>query len=476
MAKNREIFEALAEEGTKQFSTVKRGDKRLYGKTHGRDDLLAYAPYIEPTFLAPDHIKLIAKHLKAVEAGRIKRLIVNMPPRHGKSNLISKIFPSWYIGKHPADNILIASYGLSIAAPFTRWLRNTCESPEYREIFPKFSVAADSRARTQWDTTAGGKVVGAGADGPITGRGIELGIIDDPYKSYEEARSELQQEKLWEWYRSVFLTRLHPGGRIIVVHTRWTTNDLTAKLIETEGLVENGGKWTLLKLPGINPDGAALWPDRYSIDDLMSLRAAMGEGIFGALYQQEPVDQTERLFSEPMFEEPPADLPLFAYLDPAFGGADFSALTIGGTVQPTSSRRDDMIYIVAGAIWKTSVDVTYDRVEKICNRLNVRCIFYEANQAQKLLGTEFNRRGLRTRPVYSTVNKLLRIQNYARMNWSKIRWSRMVEAEYLKQVLSYSELARHDDAPDSLAGLIQSLGAGRTPLENRYNVFNRFLR
>lgn len=477
MAKKREILEALADEGTKAFSKVRRTDRRLYGKTHGRDDLLGYASYIDPTFASPAHIRLIAKHLVAVEQGRINRLIVNMPPRHGKSNFISKIFPSWYMGRHPSTQLIVASYAAATAEPFTRYVRNTCESPEFHEVFPRFSVAADSRARGDWDTTAGGKVVGAGVDGAITSRGMDLGIIDDPYKNYEEARSETIQNNVWDWYRSTFLTRLHPGGRIIVIHTRWTKNDLTAKLIETDGLAtEPGGKWTVLKLPALSPEGEALWPERYPVEDLMSYRQSMGESIFGALYQQDPVDETERLFADPIFEEAPEGLALFAYLDPAFGGKDFSALTVGGVIQPTDNRKDDLIYIVHGSMWKGTIDSTYERVARIYRLLGVRCLFYEANQAQTVIGNEFRRIGLQVRPINNVNNKFLRISNYLKGNWSKIRWSRRVDAEYMKQILSYSELARHDDAPDSAAGLVQALGAGRTPLENRYNIFARFLR
>lgn len=468
------ILQAVLEEGAKTFSTAKPADKKLYGKLHGSKDLLAFARYINDDFESPWHIKLIAEKLTAVAEGKCKRLIINMPPRHGKSELCSKIFPIWYLGKKPKSEIIMTSYSASKAEDFTRWQRNTCESPFYRDIFPDFSICQDSRAKDQWLTTAGGGVIGAGVDGPITGRGMDFGAIDDPHKNYEEALSEVYQEKVWDWYCSTFLTRLHPGGSQILIQTRWATNDLTGRLIARDGLTPNGGKWDLLKLPAINAKGEALWPERYSVEDLQDIRESIGEKIFQALYQQEPIDLTERLFLDPKFSESPKNLTTIAYLDPAFGGSDYNAFVTGGVDKAAVPAEDGSrpIYIKAGSIWKGQIDDTYRRVEKLCRNYNVGTLYVESNQAQRVVAAEFRRRGLLVREVNNIANKHLRIVNAVKVNWANLRFSAACENDFMKQLLNYSEMSSHDDAPDALAGLIDQCGTRSGNISKRYDIFN----
>jgi len=207
---------------------------------------------------------------------------------------------------------------------------------------------------------------------------------------------------------------------------------------------------------------------------LMQIRKNIGEKLFSSLYQQEPVDLIERLFGDPRFEEAPKDLKIIAYLDPAFGGSDFSAFTAGGMNRKDND--EDTIHITAGEIWKGQIDVTYDKTEKLCKAMNVGTLYIEANQAQKALALEFRKRGIIVREVQNISNKHLRIVNAVKVNWDRIRFSRAVSVEYLKQVLNYSELARHDDAPDSLAGLVERLGQGGPSIERRYDFFRSLWR
>ena len=469
------MFEHLLIEGTRKFSKVSTRDRELYGRIHGKDSLLGFARYINQDFLAPWHIEAIAKKLTEIENGKIRRLIINMPPRHGKSELCSKIFPVWYLGKKPKREIIVTSYSASRAEDLTRWQRNTCEDERFSHIFPGCAISQDSRAKDQWMTTAGGQVIGAGISGPITGRGADLAIVDDPIKSYEEAVSETVQESIWDWYRSTLFTRLHPGAAVIIIMTRWVTNDLVGRLIAEQGLKEDGGTWDVLKLPAIDGAGKALWPGRYDLDMLMEIRAGIGEKLWSALYQQEPVDLIERLFGDPVFEEPEKNLKLIAYLDPAFGGSDYSALTFGGIHH--DEQDEHTIFVTGGELWQSQIDETYNRVERLYRSSGAGTLFVEVNQAQKAVASEFRRRGLPVREVTHTSNKHLRIVNAAKVNWDRIRFSRAVSQDYMSQLLNYSELARHDDAADSLAGLIESLGLGGARLERRFDGFlNSLLR
>jgi predicted phage terminase large subunit-like protein len=459
----------LREEGTKTFSKVKKSDRKLYGKTYGSNDLIAYGKYVDLDFESPSHIELIAKALSEVTQGKIKRLIINMPPRHGKSQLASKIFPTWHLGNKPKSHIIVCSYAATLAEDFTRWQRNTCESNIYRDVFPELSIKQDSRAKDQWETSEGGMVIGAGVGGPITGRGADLAIIDDPVKNYEEARSEIVQDKIWDWYTSTLRTRLHPGAAIILIMTRWVKNDLAGRLLEQDKSIAEGGKWHVLKLPALNEYSKALWGERYSADDLIQIRNEVGEKIFSALYQQEPIDIQEKLFFNPIFEEPPNNLRLIAYLDPAFGGNDYSALTIGSIQEENGIR----IYIIDGEIWNESLDKSYNIVENLCKKWNVSKLFLEANQSQKALAIELEKRNIVCGLVNNVTNKHLRIINAVKINWNLIRFSKNIQTDYLRQVLNYTEFSKHDDAPDSLAGLIERFPkvAGRD-IQKRYSFLN----
>jgi predicted phage terminase large subunit-like protein len=190
---------------------------------------------------------------------------------------------------------------------------------------------------------------------------------------------------------------------------------------------------------------------------------------------QDPVDRVEHLFADPRFEEAPGNIKKTAYLDPAFGGDDSSALSIGG-VDHKDKPEDELVYITGGYLWKGQIDVTYNRVEKLCKQHNVSKVVIEANQAQRIIAYELRRRGLIVDTIDNTANKHLRIVDAVKVNWERIRFSKGVQNDYLRQILDYSELARHDDAPDSLAGLIRALGVGRRSAVQRYNGFSYLFR
>lgn len=447
--------------GERNFSdNSKNKNRKVQGKLRGKNDLLAFAEFIDTGFSSPLHIQQIAEKLEKVEKGEITRLIINMPPRHGKSQMVSRIFPIWYLGKHPARTVGTASYSASVTDKLTRWQRDNMQRAEYKQIFPDVLIRDDVRSKNEYQTTAGGGGLGQGLRGSWTGTGLDLAIIDDPYKDMQEAKSEIINEQIWETFFSVMMTRLSPKGAVIVVHTRWLSDDLSGRL-------EKQGGWDILRLPAINEKNEALWPARYPIEILQEYRERMGETIFQALYQQTPIDVAERLFAGVTLEEPPKGLKLFAYLDPAFGGADFSALTIGGI-----DRYTGIIYIVEGYIWRSQIDVSYNKIEKYCKAANVQVLYLEANQSQRAMAVEFRRRNIIVKEVNNITNKHLRIVSNVKVNWKDIRFSKNVDPDYLKQILHYSEHSAHDDAPDSLSGLVECLGVGKGDITNRYSFLN----
>ncbi|MBP7735049.1 MAG: terminase family protein [Spirochaetes bacterium] len=435
-------------------------------------DLAMFGRYVDPIFrakfpLGTKHVEIITRHLEGVERGAIKRLFVAMPPRHGKSYTVSRLFTPWLFGRNPARNIILASYGADLAEDFSRYQLNLMETAEYKHVF-QTRLNKSARSQQRYQTDAGGMLVACGVGGPIYGRGADIGIIDDPIKNWEVARSEAQLEHLWEWYQG-FITRLHKGGAVVLCMHRWGTRDLAARIMERD---QEYGDWTVLELPALadptedKPDpcgrkaGEALWPTEYSSEALARTKREVDARIWAAQYQQRPTDQISRIFPEPIYAEPPEGLKVIAYFDPAYSeesSGDYSALTIGG-------EHEGLIYIVGGFVWKKIVDEAYyEKIETLCKTYTVQSLTVETNKDEGAIAHELRRRKLYVREKKATTNKFLRITDLVLKNWDKIRFSSNVTGAYLQQVLDYNELARHDDAPDSLAGIIERYVVNKTP-------------
>ena len=235
-----------------------------------RRSLLRFTEYTNPLYERAQHHEQIAAKLEAVERGEIDRLMIFMPPRHGKSELASKRFPAWCLGRNPQMQIIAASYNSDLANDFGRHVRNIVAEPEFGEIFPGVSLAPDSQAANRMNTNKGGSYVAAGVGTAVTGRGAHIALIDDPFKDREEADSERRREVVWDWYRSTLFTRLMPGGRIVLIQTRWHEDDLAGRLLEHEG-----DQWEVLELPALSEDGDALWPEWYGKDTLERIKATI---------------------------------------------------------------------------------------------------------------------------------------------------------------------------------------------------------
>lgn len=253
-------------------------------------------------FEMPAHLELLDRAIvETVATGG--RLLVAMPPRHGKSELCSRYTPAWYLGTHPEQRVMLASYEADFAAGWGRRARDVLE--EHGPGLFGVRVRADSSSAARWDLHdhAGGMVT-AGVGGAITGRGADLLIIDDPVKSVEEAESDTYRDRLWEWWRGTAVTRLEPGGAVVVIMTRWHEDDFAGRLLSAED-----GVWRLLRLPALAEDGdelgrepgAALWPTRYDADTLARRREEMGSRLFAAEYQQEPTPASGAIFRREWF-------------------------------------------------------------------------------------------------------------------------------------------------------------------------------
>ena len=321
-------------------------------------DLACYASAVWPTFELAHHHELIVSRLEAVEHGEASRLMIFLPPRHGKSLLASVIFPAWYLGHHPDRHLIFASYGQELSDDFGRQVRNLVANPLHRAIFPHCSLSEDSAAAHRFSTVRGGAYFAVGRGGPITGRGAHLLVIDDPLKDYAEANSETTRKALQEWFSAVAYTRLSPGGAIVLIQTRWHEDDLAGWLLSSNA----NERWEVLSLPAIaerdetfRHEGEALWPAKFPLSELERIRAAIGGRAWASLYQQRPTAAEGAIFKRTwwQFYIPPLTVNLNCVLqswDTAFKQGtenDFSVCTTWGVA-------DNCYYLLH--LWRERVE------------------------------------------------------------------------------------------------------------------------
>ena len=274
--------------------------QRSLSNTHLAD----FIERLEPSYERARHTVAICEHLEAVENGETDRLMIFLPPRHGKTMHVSQAYPAFTLGRHPRSQIILASYGAELAEGNSRKARAYMRSDRWPF---DCRVSEESRAQNRWATDAGGVVIATGCEGGLTGYGADRLIIDDPIKDRADAESDSLRNRLWEWYTDVARTRLMPNGRIILCQTRWHDDDLAGRLLNSE----DEGRWTVLSLPAIAEEGdalgrdpgEALWGERFPADALPSVeRGEISSSSFAALYQQNPVPAGGAMFKPEWFE------------------------------------------------------------------------------------------------------------------------------------------------------------------------------
>ena len=298
-----------------------------------RENLLSYALLMDDTYEIPEHIVKLGKALMDIESGKSNRLIISMPPRHGKSRIVSQLFDAWYLGRNPNKYIITASYGQELSDDFGRKVRDQLRDPLFKAIFPECVMKSNTTAANRFETEEGGQYFAVGVGGPITGRGAHLLLIDDPIKNREDADSKAVREKINDWYGSTAYTRLMPGGAVIIVMTRWHEEDLVGYVLENNAH-EN---WTVVNMPAIDKEDNPLWADRYSHDDLMIIKNTLSEYDWQCLYMQDPIPRQGHIIKAEWLKEGlvPEDqiAAKFMAIDPAISKketADETALSVWG--------------------------------------------------------------------------------------------------------------------------------------------------
>jgi predicted phage terminase large subunit-like protein len=352
-----------------------------------RRSLLKFTEFTNPLYRSAEHHKRICEKLEAVERGEIDRLMIFMPPRHGKSELASKRFPAWVLGRNPRRQIIAASYNSDLANDFGRNVRNIVDEPEFREVFPDVSLATDSYAANRLNTNHGGAYVAAGVGTAVTGRGAHIALIDDPFKDREEADSERRRDLVWDWYRSTLFTRLMPGGAVCVIATRWHEDDLAGRLLAAED------DWEVLELPAIDADGKALWPEWYDEQALERIKATIGPREWSALYQQRPQPDEGTFFQRDWlteWEAKPHSQNIYGTSDYAVtdGGGDFTVHRIWGV------DKDGTLYRLDGWRGQTAADEWIERKLDLIAKWKPLAWFGEAGVIQKAVEPMLKRRML----------------------------------------------------------------------------------
>ena len=347
-----EKFNLLPPDVQKEFleAGMLAKQKRSFEKIN--NDFMSFVKHVWPEFIEGSHHKKIAEKFNLIAEGKLKRLIINMPPRHTKSEFASFLLPAWMIGKRPKLKIIQSTHTTELAVRFGRKAKNLMDSPEYKQVF-ETRLREDSQAAGKWETEQGGEYYAAGVGSAITGRGADLLIIDDPH-SEQDAMNIDAIERAYEWYTSGPRQRLQPGGAIVLVMTRWNTKDLTGALLKAQGETKSD-KWELIEFPAILPSGKPVWPEFWKLEELEGVKSSISLQKWNAQWMQNPTSEEGAIIKREWWREwthdyiPPLEHVIQSY-DTAFmkkETADYSAITTWGVFHLNQDSGPQLILLDA---------------------------------------------------------------------------------------------------------------------------------
>ena len=348
----KDFTQYLSYEELKHLKTLKNSFEKKDKVEKISNDFMAFVKEMWPEFIEGRHHKEIADKFNKLANGKCKRLIINMPPRHTKSEFSSFLLPAWMVGRNPKLKIIQSTHTTELAIRFGRKAKTLMDSPEYKKVF-ETRLREDSQAAGKWETEQGGEYYAAGVGSAITGRGADLLIIDDPH-SEQDAMNPEALERAYEWYTSGPRQRLQPGGAIVLVMTRWSIKDLTSKLINSQKNVK-ADKWEVIEFPAILPSGKPVWPEYWKKDELEGVKASISIGKWNAQWMQNPTAEEGSILKREWWKiwEKPGIPPLEHIIqsyDTAFSKketADYSAITTWGVFHPNEDSPANLILLDA---------------------------------------------------------------------------------------------------------------------------------
>lgn len=470
--------------------------KRRRAALKARDDLLDFARFMMPAQDAPDdpdrseyqiaqHHRVIAAALEEVEKGKIRRLIINLGPRHGKSQLTSRLFPAWFLGRNPTKSIIEATYNEKFSWDFGRDVRQLLQDPAFSQVFPDCTLQSGAASVDRLELAAGGKAFFVGRGGSLTGRGGHGLIIDDPIKDRVEADSPTTREKLWSWFNQVLKTRLlSDKGWIVIIQTRWHEDDLVGRITDKMNpcySASEAKKWRIIDLPALarendilgRKEGEALWPERFPVSYLHEMREADPRG-FQALYQGSPTPEKGnffdgdrlRIYTKPTDRPPNDQLRFYIASDHAVSTKQDRDKT---AMIPVGVDADDNLWIMDDIFWqRAETDVVVEKMIDLMAKYRPLFWWAERGHISKSIGP-FLRKRMLERSVFCTLDEIVPIGDkmsraqsiQARIAMGKVYVPSYAPwyAEFRDQLLKFP-YAAHDDVVDALAYI--GLGIAKT--------------
>lgn len=430
-----------------------------------------FIPYVEsvwPDFISGAHHRRIARIFERIADGELKRVIINLGPRHTKSEFASYLLPSWFFGRFPKRKVMQISNTGELAEGFGRKVRNLVDSDDYRRIFPAVELRKDSTAAGRWNTNHGGEYFAAGVGGTVTGRGADLLIIDDPHSEGEAVLAQFNPEiydKVFSWYTSGPRQRLQPGGAIVIVMTRWSLRDLTGQILE-HSIEKGGDKWEVIEFPAIMNEGEhnekPLWPEFWSLKELQAVKAELPPSKWAAQYQQQPTSETNAIIKRDWWQKwphknpPPPDFILMT-LDTAFekkNSADYSAFVVFGVWNNDEDGGQPNIMLLDAYRERMEFPVLKERLMEYYTEWDPDSVIIEKKASGAPLIYEMRRMGIPVGEFTPTRgnDKITRLNAVADIFASGKVWAPQTRwaDELIDEVASFPS-GRHDDFVDCVS-------------------------
>lgn len=441
-----------------------------------RDDLIAFCLYMDPNYKVGRHHRILANTLMSLEDGVKDRACVNMPPRHGKSQLVSIYFPAWFIGRNPGKKVMMVSHTTDLAVDFGRKVRNLIDTQQFKNIFPTVSLASDSKSAGRWNTNFGGEYFACGIGSSIAGRGADLLLVDDPHSEQDVLNGNFEVfQKAYEWFTYGARTRLMPGGRVAIIATRWHMDDLVGRVVRDMAQNEGSDQYEVIEFPAIFEKEVfdeltggtkiiqkPLWPEFFALPALLRTKASMPVFQWNSQYQQQPTAEEAAIVKREWWqwwdeEDPPKCEYIILSLDAAAetnNRADFTALTTWGVF--TNEEDNDAKHIILLNSIKRRME--FPELKALCleenNAWEPDAFIVEKKSAGTAIFQELRRMGILVQeftPHRGTGDKMVRLNSVSDIIASGFVWvPRTRWAEELVEEVAGFPFSSHDDLVDSM--------------------------
>ena len=468
-------FEILSQQEQQEAVALLAKYDQIEKQEECQKDFIKFVKSQWPDFIEGRHHKIIGEKFNKIAQGKLKRLIVCLPPRHTKSEFASTFFPAWMMGLRGNLKIIQTTHTAELAVRFGRRVRNIIDSDDYQNVFPNLNLEADNKSAGRWTTNQGGESFYAGVGGAITGRGADLLIIDDPV-SEQDALSPTAMDGVYEWYTSGPRQRLQPGGIIVIVMTRWSTKDLVGKVLKKQG-DDYADQWEVIEFPAIMPESdTPLWPEFWKKEELLSVKASLPVSKWNAQWMQNPTAEEGSIVKREWWRRWETDVPAYSYViqsyDTAFSKketADYSAITTWAVFEYLD--QEQIILLDA-----KRVRLAFPELKKLAweeyKYWEPDCILIEAKASGTPLTQELRRMGI---PVTAYTpsrgqDKIARMNSVAPIFESGMVWcpDQDFADEVVEEMASFP-YGDHDDYCDSSTmALMRFRQGGFLSLDNDY--------